>query len=293
MIRCTGTKGAICCSSEQSFYHSGCSTRCILPSHFHLRWDAAWSMCRCTCRFPESRTLRRRENAGLRFFLLVAMPPSSICFSWLASSVCATLSCRSHPAFQARGGKRVLEHTEGVCRFLETSCRELPGFEYFQNSGPLVGDKHWNVWPGIPLKVWPRFCCLGGESERCVCGSQLGGQRPHQGGEAKGQGRWGMMASSPAGTSSQPSWDVLPKPRSSGFWSRDRCLTIQAKRILLQTSEEGHEKILDRKTTDFWGLHTLCAWMIHMDMSTQQICSTLYHLSRNTIPRTWVCCSMI
>lgn len=189
MIRCTGTKGAMCCSSEQSFYHSECSTHCILPSHFHLRWDTVWSMCRLTCSFPESCTLKRECWIEIFSFCTI----SSFQYLFFLTSK----QCLCHSELQIPSN--ISGHVEGsvwrsaprvCCRFLETPCRELPGFEYFQNPGPLVGAKHWNVWPGIPLKICPRFCCLGGESERCVCGSQLGGQRPRQGGEAKGQGRW-------------------------------------------------------------------------------------------------------
>lgn len=38
-----------------------------------------------------------------------------------------------------------------------------------------MGAKYSNVWPGIPLKIWSRFCRLE-ESERYICGSQLGRQ---------------------------------------------------------------------------------------------------------------------
>lgn len=141
-------------------------------------------MCRFTCRFPDTCTLKREcciENFSF-------CTPFQYLF-FLTNKQCSCHSELQIPSnIQARGGKRVVEQTKGVCRFLETPRRELPGFEYFQNSGPLVGAKHCNVWPGIPLKIWPRFCCLGGESELCICGSQLGGQRPHCRGEAEGEG---------------------------------------------------------------------------------------------------------
>lgn len=38
-----------------------------------------------------------------------------------------------------------------------------------------MGAKYSNVWPGIPLKIWSRFCRLE-ESESYICGSQLGRQ---------------------------------------------------------------------------------------------------------------------
>lgn len=146
MIRCTGTKGAMCCSSEQSFYHSGCSTLCILPSHFHLRWDTVWSMCRFTCRFPESCTLKR--ECWIERFLFCTISPFQYLF-FLTSKQCL---CHSELQIPSNISGTWRERTKGVCRFLETSCRELPGFEYFQNSGPLVGAEHWNVWPGISIE---------------------------------------------------------------------------------------------------------------------------------------------
>lgn len=60
----------------------------------------------------------------------------------------------------------MVKRTKGVCRFLETACRELPGFEYFQNSGSLVGAKPCQARNST--EIWPRFFCLGGESEHCI-----------------------------------------------------------------------------------------------------------------------------
>lgn len=153
MIRCTGTKSAVCCSSEQSFYHSGCSTRCILPSHFHSGWDTVWSVRRFTCRFPDSCTLK--TECWIEIFHSVLSLPSSICFSWLTNSVCATLSCGSHPKFRHVEGS-VWWSAQRVCagfwKLHAGSCQALSIFKIRAHSWVLS-----HVWPGIPLKSGPDF----------------------------------------------------------------------------------------------------------------------------------------
>lgn len=183
-----------------------------------------WSVHRFTCGFLDIYALQR-PCWTVKGFYSVPSLPSSICFSWLSNKGCL---CHSELPFpsraQAHGGTCVVERTKGACRFLGTSWKELPGFEYFWNSGPLVGAKYSNVWPRIILKIWPRFCHLGVESKHYVCGSQQGRQTTLV--------RWirGSRKIRCDGLKSfrhrQPAcpWAVLPKPRGWGFWSRNRWL---------------------------------------------------------------------
>lgn len=60
------------------------------------------------------------------------------------------------------------EAHKGCVQVLETACRELPGFEYFQNLGSLVGAKP--CLARNSAEIWPRFFCLGGESASLSAG---------------------------------------------------------------------------------------------------------------------------
>lgn len=124
-----------------------------------------------TCTFLDVYPLKRA--CWIKSFYSVPSLPSSIFLDWSNKQCLCRSKLQIPSSVQACGGKCVVECMKGACRFFETSWKELPGFVYFWNSGPLVGVRYLNVWPGIPLKIWPRFCCLGVESERYICGSQL------------------------------------------------------------------------------------------------------------------------
>lgn len=239
MIRCTGTKGAMCCSSEQSFYHSECSTHCILPSHFHLRWDTVWSMCRLTCSFPESCTLKR--ECWIEIFSFCTISPFQYLF-FLTGKQCLCHSELQIPSnisgmWREACGRAHQGCVAGFWKHHAGNCQALSIFKIQAHSWVLSTEMsgqefHW--------KSAPDFAAWEERASAASVVPSWGGRDHARGVKQKvKEDEWGMMALSPAGTSSQPIWDVLPKPRSWGFWSRDTCPTTQVKRTLLQTSEEG------------------------------------------------------